>query len=536
MTQLIVCSSDRELAVSFSTGQSLRTLLDSTTMRVRSGCRGTGACGLCRVRLLQGTGNPPTRNECLQLTEEQLADGVRLSCQFVPSDEGGEDVVVELLNPAPSSNWKSQGREILRPASSQQPSRSFSAGVSSPLGIAVDLGTTNISLALYDLFTGARLAERHGINPQVGFGADIMTRLVAAGESDETAKELSRTLVTGLAEALHDIGSREGFDLRRVIFLTIVGNTAMLTLLSGENHQLLLRPDMWEAMIPCRMDQSASRAAELGIHPDARIELLPALAGFVGSDLLAGVLAMRLADREEPGLFIDFGTNTEIALWDGQQLLVTSAAGGPAFESSGISCGMPAEPGAIYRVMQGEDDLVFSTIDDITPARGLCGSGFVDLISCLCANGTINATGKILSGINGTGYVVPLPDSGLLLTKRDIDMMQQAKAAVAAGVAVLLRRAGLQMAEVHRVCLAGAFGKHIRISSGRAIGLLPDIDEKRFELCGNTALSGCEDFLLSSEAADRLEHIRSVSSLINLSKVIDFDDLFFDNLFFRPMI
>lgn len=532
MPLLTVQAGSKELSISFPTGQSLRSLLDSTTMRVRSGCRGTGACGLCRIRILEGgAGNPPTQNECIQLSREQLARGVRLACQFLPT----EDAVVELLNPAPPSNWKSLGKESLRPASRQNPSRTFQVSTASPLGIAVDLGTTNISLSLYDLFTGTRLTKRHGINPQGVFGADVMTRLVAAAETVEMAKEMSHAIVAALAEALYDMGSREGFDLRQAIYMTVVGNTAMLALLAGKNHELLLRPEMWEETIPCRVEQSANLALDLCIHPDASVEILSPLAGFVGSDLLAGVLAMRLAEQSAPALFIDFGTNTEIALWDGHQLLVTSAAGGPAFES-GISCGMPAEAGAIYRVTdQGAGDLIFAVIDEISPARGLCGSGFVDLVACLCKNGSISTTGKFLSGTDGMEYVLPLSVGSLRLRKRDVDMMQRAKAAVAAGIMVLFEEAGLHGSDLHRVCLAGAFGKYICISSGKAIGLLPDIDEKNFELCGNTALAGCEDCLLSSDAASHLENLRASARLINLSNVAGFDELFFDNLFFKPM-
>lgn len=532
MPLLTIHANANTLSITFTIGQCLRSILDSTVMRVRSGCRGTGACGLCRIRLQQGSGNAPTDNEQIQLSPEQLAMGTRLACQFLPT----EDVVVELLNPAPPSNWKSLGLEILRPASQQNPSRTFPVSTAYPLGIAIDLGTTTLSLALYDLFTGKRLAERHGINPQAVFGTDIMTRLVAAAESTDIARRMSRTIFDALAEALHDISGREGVDLGQIIYLAVVGNTAMLILLTGKNHELLLRPEMWEKTISCKFTQPANWAAQLGIHPEASMEVIPPLAGFVGSDLLSGVLAMRLTSHSDPALFIDFGTNTEIALWDGRQLLVTSAAGGPAFESCGISCGMPAEPGAIYRITdQGSGTFTFSVIDEISPPLGLCGSGFVDLVACLCKNNIISDTGKFISSTGVSEYTLPLPAPLLRINKRDIDMLQRAKAAVATGLTILLGKTGLKASDLHRVCLAGAFGKYIRINSAQTIGLLPDIDETHFELCGNTALAGCEDFLLSSDAASQLENLRSVTHLINLSKIHNFDELFFDNLFFRPM-
>lgn len=532
MPLLRVNSTSQSLSLPFSKGHSLRALLDSTSMRIRSGCRGTGACGLCRVRILQGSGNPATENERLQLSGQQLDDGIRLACQFLPD----KDLVVELLNPTPPSNWKSLGREILRPVSSQNLSRSFPSGITAPLGVAVDLGTTNISLSLYDLLTGRRYTERHGINPQSIFGTDVMTRLVAAADSLARAEEMSSAIVVALAEALQDISSREGFDLGKIIYLTLVGNSAMLTLFTGENHELLLNPDMWGETIPCGLHENRSKAVKLGIHPDAVLEIIPPLAGFVGSDLLAGALTLQLEKQGGPALLIDFGTNTEIALWDGKQLLVTSAAGGPAFEN-GISCGMPADPGAIYQVRdRASDGLTFSCLEDVSPPRGLCGSGLVDLLACLRGNGTISDTGKFLWRTDALEYVLPLPETEIHLTKRDVDMMQRAKAAVAAGIIVLLEKAGLEMRELRRVCLAGAFGKYIRIPSGKSIGLLPDIDEKYFELCGNTALAGCEDCLLSTEAADQLEQLRSTAQLLNLSQADTFEELFFHNLYFRPMI
>ncbi len=520
------------LPIHFQTGQTLRAILDTTTMRVRSGCRGTGACGLCCIRLVAGSGNAPTPNERLQLSPEKLTAGVRLACQFQPSG----DVTVELLNPAPPSDWKSLGQEILRPASCLLPSRSFPLTTATSMGIAVDLGTTNICLALYNLLTGQRLSERSGINPQSLFGSDVMTRLVAAAESAEIAGKMSDMVLVALAEAIQDISSREGIDTSQAIYLTLVGNTAMLALLTGKGHELLLRPEMWEQAIPCPTVPPSHWGARLGIHAMANIEVIAPLAGFVGSDLLAGLLAMHLTKREKPALFIDFGTNTEIALWDGHQLLVTSAAGGPAFESCGISCGMPAESGAIYRVThQGADTLSFEVIDDLSPPRGLCGSGLVDLVACLCQDKILSDTGRFLSPSSPVEYCLPWPGKGLSITKRDIDMLQRAKAAVAAGVTALLNKAALSASALTRVCLAGAFGKYIRVASAKAIGLLPDIDDNRFELCGNTALAGCEDLLLSSEAADRLEGIRSEAELINLSRIADFDELFFNHLFFRPM-
>ena len=193
-----------------------------------------------------------------------------------------------------------------------------------------------------------------------------------------------------LYEGLLDMCSREGFGLRDVVRAVIVGNTAMLALLTGSDPRILLLPDSWTLPVELNAGLRQSLAEAIGLSPKASVDVVSPLAGFVGSDLLAGVVATRLTER--PGsLLIDFGTNSEMALWDGETLWVTSAAGGPAFESSGMQCGMPAEPGAIYRVLrQQEGEMDFQVIGG-SEAKGLCGSGLVDLIALLCRLGGTEA-------------------------------------------------------------------------------------------------------------------------------------------------
>ena len=178
---------------------------------------------------------------------------------------------------------------------------------------------------------------------------DVVTRLIAAGQSPENAHRIARMTLDAVHEGLMDMCSRDGFDLRNVCEVTIVGNTPMLALLTETDPHILLNPHLWTRPIECKLDNPQTWVNILGIHPQANVDVISPLAGFVGSDLLAGVLATRLTDHPG-GLLIDFGTNSEMALWDGKKLWVTSAAGGPAFESSQIQCGMPAEEGSIYRV------------------------------------------------------------------------------------------------------------------------------------------------------------------------------------------
>jgi uncharacterized 2Fe-2S/4Fe-4S cluster protein (DUF4445 family) len=532
MPILTVKSGKEEYRIPFIAAHSLRDILDATDVRVRSGCRGKGSCGLCRVRIEAGEAGPPTPNERVYLGPAELGQGIRLACQVVPE----KDLRIELLAPAPKSRWRTLpgGMAQRGRRSPVIPLQELPRNVSTPYGVAVDLGTTHITLSLYDLYCGRWLAGRYGVNPQMIHGSDVMTRLVAASEFPELAGEMSRQVVSAIGEALLDMAVREGIDIGQVVRLVLVGNTAMLALLSGRNYGALLQPGLWMTPLDCLPENPGTWTHSFGIHPEARIEALPPLAGFVGSDLLAGVVTTRLTETGGGGLFIDFGTNSEIALWDGWTLWVTSAAGGPAFEESGISCGAPAEAGAIYRFGCRDGLFDFSVIGDCEP-RGICGSGLVDLIACLVRSGLLSDLGRFVPPVPGKGFALVRGERDILLSKRDVDMFQRAKAAIGAGVQVLLAHAAMGRAELRRICIGGFFGRFLDVANAREIGLLPGKPPDPVELCGNTSLAGCADTLLSSVALDRLKNLHDYARLIDLSHCPEFNEQFLNNLYLRPM-
>jgi uncharacterized 2Fe-2S/4Fe-4S cluster protein (DUF4445 family) len=270
------------------------------------------------------------------------------------------------------------------------------------------------------------------------------------------------------------------------------------------------------------------------IPAGATAEVLPPIGGFVGSDLLAGVLATELTKTTHPGLFIDFGTNTEIALWDGSALLVTSAAGGPAFEGSGIRCGIPAEPGAICRIRFIDGVPEYQTIAGEEPC-GICGTGIVDLIAGLIQTGILTEKGQFVTAYAKSGFVLSGSEVVLELKKSDVDVFQRAKAAVGAGIQVLMDEAGLGCLDLGRIFVGGTFGKSLDTVNAAAIGLLPAVPADRIELCGNTALAGCELVLFSSPASARLHRIGEQARVINLAGHPDFDQIYFENLYLRPL-
>jgi len=510
--------------ISFRQGACLRDILNSSSARVRSACSGLGACGLCRVRIDAGDGGTPTTAELLHLGEEAVAAGTRLSCQVIPCG----DMDVTVLQPAHASPWRTPTYLPYEPAYSISPSR---AARGFPLGVAVDLGTTQISVAICDVTSGRRLALRSGPNPQGRLGADVIGRLDSAARSGPAGQQLRRLAVEAIGGALLELSRDEGFVLAGVGRVRVVGNSAMLTLLSGRSPGALLDPSAWTARVDCSLDDTDELAEAWSLAPSVAIDLVQPLGGFVGSDLMSGAIHCRLTKSSEPALLVDFGTNSEIGLWDGKRLWVTAAAGGPAFEATGIGCGMGAEPGAIYRLSRPSDGIWVSEVLESTPSRGICGSGLVDMLAMLRAGGEVDERGRLLR----QPLTIAVDGAEFAISKADIDMLQRAKAAMAAGVEVLCLRADLTFDQIGTVHVAGSFGEHLDVDNAERIGLLPPIPTARVRLAGNTALHGALDLLVSDEAELALAQARERATLINLSMEEEFEDLFLDHLYIRPM-
>jgi uncharacterized 2Fe-2S/4Fe-4S cluster protein (DUF4445 family) len=269
----------------------------------------------------------------------------------------------------------------------------------------------------------------------------------------------------------------------------------------------------------------------------AAVDIAQPLGGFIGSDLLACVLAASLVERPAPALLIDVGTNTELALWDGERLWVTSSPGGPAFEGVGISCGMAGGPGAVYRLRSRQSGDPFeAAVIGGRIAVGLCGSGLVDAVALLCGRGAIRPTGRFAVAPPPGGYPLPLADEAGALTiePADIDAFQRAKAAIAAAAQALLSEAGMHWEQLQRLHLCGVFGRHLQLDNARSVGLIPGLAEDRIELHDHAALRGCELALLEPEGCGLLERIAGRCRLLNAARMQRFDDYFIDHLRLRP--
>lgn len=536
MPRLTVIHQEETHLIDYQAGLCLRDILEEAGCRVRTACIGHGACGLCQVWFPPGSPNlliEPTIAEQLHLSPEELAEGVRLACQQRPV----EDLNLRVIKPAPASQWRRLPVERLEQEFRHLPEGEAGVGY----GIAVDLGTTHIRVALIGLKSGRWLCEYTGPNPQATLGADVMTRLSFAAASLLRAEELGNQPRAAIGECLAELAQRDGIELGKVTALGVVGNTAMLALLSHRGYRELLEPRHWQSPIDCTPDREevAQWVADWGISPKARVELFQPLAGFVGSDLWAGLIACQFTEGASPALFMDLGTNSELALWDGATLWVTSAAGGPAFESSGFSCGMPAETGAIYRVgwdREGlESDPRVSVIGNGTP-QGVCGSGLVDLVARLLERGILGERGRFTDpALRGRFRLAVEADHPLYLTERDIDQLQQAKGAIGAGIRVLAREAGVPLSELRRICVSGEFGLFLSVDSAIRVGLLPPAPQAAVEMIGDTALYGCAHLLLSGDAEGQREALFRRVQVVNMALAEDFESLYLDGLFLRPM-
>ncbi len=495
--------------IPFSKGCNLFELLSTHEYtRVRSACAKRGVCGLCLVRIEQGEVSALTDYEHERLNKQQLGQNVRLACQV----RVAEDTTIRLINPLVITVL-----DVL-PLSPPLPNARYA--------VAIDIGSTQIRISLCDSINHQRVANYCCFNPQAYYGTDILNRLMEASTNKTAMQAMSNSILSIIARVVSDWSSSTNLHIEEI---RIVGNTAMLALLAKKHCEKLLQPRYWTQGLDCSLAIKSLRQIPIAI--------VQPLAGFVGSDLLAGVLATGLTQQSESALFIDFGTNSEIALWHSGRLWVTSVPGGPAFEGCGISCGVAAEIGAVSNITYDADTNKFngSLIGSSNDIKGLCGSALCDVTACLVTAGLLKKNGCFAQPIKELEIHLVNLGYCFILKKSDIDIFQRAKAATGAGIAQLLASAGATVTDVTRICIGGAFGQFLNIVHAQMIGLLPYCDIEKVELCGNTALTGCEQLLINDDANAQLNALRQLVNIVNMSQVISYEEAFVSNLYLQPI-
>lgn len=410
-------------------------------------------------------------------------------------------------------------------------------------GIAFDIGTTTVSGQLVNLNTKEIIATKATHNAQAVFGADVITRIIFASEKDGLER-LHHAVVDNMNAIIQELIKDKNINLNDIIAVTCAGNTTMTHLLLRVDPTFIRR----EPYIPTANFVPVIRAAEVGIKVNPRGLLLcvPGVSAYVGGDITAGVLSSGLDTQDELTMLIDVGTNGEIVLGNKEWLVSCSASAGPCFEGSGVTCGMRATRGAIQRVRIDEQLKVeIETIGNEKP-RGICGSGYIDILAELFEHGIMDRNGKInqnlktdriREGTYGYEFVVVFErdasvEHDIVITEVDIENLKCAKAAIYAASSVLLRRLGLKFSDVKKFFIAGGFGTYVDVSKAVTIGLLPDLPRENFIFIGNSSLVGSRETLLSYEAMRKAEAIARKMTYFELSVEPVYMDEYVSALFF----
>jgi len=412
-----------------------------------------------------------------------------------------------------------------------------------PTALAVDIGTTSLWGELVDLESGEVLARASRYNPQISMGDDVISRIIFALKKDGHHK-LQQQVVKGLNEIIEETLQRSGRARDSIHYMVAAGNTVMTHLFLALYPKFLRE----SPYVPAAQNIEAVSAGELGLDMPSQsfVRVFPGVASYVGGDIVSGVLANGMWKSPEMTLFIDIGTNGEIVAGNMDLLMTASCSAGPAFEGGGLEHGMRAAPGAIEGVLIDPDSFepMIRTIDS-KPARGICGSGIINIISQLLRTGALDRnakfshdlkTDRIRKGRSGYEYVLCwAAASGLtediVLTEVDLDNILRAKAAMFAGYACLLDKIGLTVEALDRVIIAGAFGSFINLDHAVTIGLLPDIPREKFSFIGNSSLKGARLAVIDKSLYRRSRDIASSMTNVELSEDPSYMDNFMAALF-----
>ena len=503
-------------------GETLRDLLLRRGINVESPCNGNGLCGSCGVWIQEHDMVPLTPNE--HITDSEMEKGYRLSCQVVPD----QDLTIQLpMNFVRDAKRFRESQTILE--GELAPTYRLVSAVKvldqenfpeliydnfpeprvlkvweddyEPKGLAIDLGTTTVVVTMVSLKTGTVLATASRLNPQIIYGHDIMTR-IQHGSTQEGLHELAEAVRKGINELVQEVCLDSDSKRQEILDVVLGGNTTMLQLMAEINPAPL-------GEIPFSVDIQAGisypvQQFGIKINPAARVYVPPVLHAFIGSDISAGLLVHSdFFDDTKCMLFVDVGTNGEIALNYLGRRLACSAAAGPAFEGMGLSCGMRASFGAVEAVATNGGNITMSTVGKTRP-RGICGSGIVDLVAVLLRLHILDPTGRFcrlpcdslpedirsrLHEIDGQTVFSLGKDTAF--TQKDVRQIQLAKGAIRAAIDVLMNEAGCTVHDLDTIIIAGGFGFYLNPENLETIGIIPRGTKDRVVFAGNACRSGC---------------------------------------------
>lgn len=577
-------------------GINLFELINGAGYNLTGYCGRQGTCGKCRVRIKPAP--EPRESEQALFSAEELARGFRLACIHELENEieiflekegdisvltGTKKVVGEL-----NSGWAIKEVELSAPdlddqrsylsrflaetdcntisdaliqdldqlESKQAPVRAVTCGqklvelgtgMQRALGVAVDVGTTTLVLYLYDLETGERLGVESRYNPQKEYGADVISRIQFGSKNVENRKKLQQVLLAGLNQALLTLTEQVGQNTGAIYRVTFAGNTTMLHTLFGLDAIDIAR----SPFIPTFTEGLSVRPETIGLDINQRgeIVLLPSISSYVGADILAGLIATGVGQTPDHQLLVDIGTNGEVAFGNDQELYACSVAAGPSFEGSNISAGMAALPGAIEKFEIRSDGFTYSTIAG-EKARGICGSGLLDLVAGLLQIGVITTKGAFAQPAEMPTYwqnifspdkeikeleLISTEGNKIAFTQKDIRQLQLAKGAVRAGIEILLARTDFALSSIEKVFLVGGFANYLDPINAVKIGMIPAELQDKIEQAGNGSGAGAGLYLLDRELNQAGRELQRKTQYIELSSDMEFQEKFTEHLGFPAL-
>ena len=405
-------------------------------------------------------------------------------------------------------------------------------------GLAVDIGTTTIVVYLIDFSDGRLVDVGMTYNSQIRHGDDVITRIIYATEHGGL-NELRDVVAEDINNLIRTITEKHKIKPEHIESAVVSGNTTMSHIFWGIDPRYIRE----EPYIPAVNFFPLWKAgtARLNINKQAPVYTLPCVASYVGGDIVSGVLASRMHRSSEIALFMDIGTNGEIAVGNNEWLMTAACSAGPCFEGSGIKHGMRATEGAIeaIKIAPGTFEPSFSVIGNTTPT-GICGSGMIDAISEMLLTGVIDQRGKfvrdiktdrIREGDEGPEFVFCRGEKDVVLTEVDIENVLRAKAAIYAGISLLIKEVGFTLDSIERIYVAGGFGNYLNVDKAIILGMLPDLPKEKFMFLGNTSIAGAYLCLLSEKLRKEAEDIAHKMTYMELSVSRNFMDEYMSALF-----
>ncbi len=398
-------------------------------------------------------------------------------------------------------------------------------------GVAIDVGTTTVVAHLVNLEEGTTIGAEARYNSQIKYGEEVTRRIIYSDQNGP--EELQEAIIEDINKLISTLANQNLVELNQITAIICSGNTTMLHFLLGLDPSNIRK----SPYVAASTSPPPIRAAEVGIkiNPRGLLYSLPAIGGWVGGDITAGVLACGIHQRDDLTMFIDIGTNGEILIGNKEWMLSASASAGPAFEGTGAKSGMRASKGAIERVEINNGNLKYSVIGGKKPI-GICGSGLIDLVAELFKEGFINRSGKLdphssdrVRETDGELEFVVVPashnqeDEDIAVTQPDIENLIRAKAAIYAGAHILMKSLNLEFDQLGQLLIAGGFGSYIDREKARTLGLIPDIPLAKVKFVGNTSIIGAKMALLSQEA---LEAAQEISQSVTYYDLIDYPNYF----------